>query len=77
MTSQTGWLFRCLAIKITFIKKIIKSSILMEGFQSNPALDSVKKVDSLFVMLRFSFHLLLGMGYTRGKKLKFVLDMRS
>ena len=34
---------------------MIFSPILMEGFQSNSALDSVKKIDSLFVLLRFNF----------------------
>ena len=35
--------------------------ILMEGFQSNSALDSIKKIDSLFMLLRFNFHFLLQM----------------
>ena len=37
----------------------IFSPILMEGLQSNSALDSVKKVDLLFVLLKFNFQFLL------------------
>ena len=37
----------------------IFSPILMESFQSNSELGSVKKVDSLFVLLKFNFHFLL------------------
>ena len=39
-------------------------TILLEGFQSNPALDSVNKVDSFFVLLRFHFLLQLYIALT-------------